>query len=342
MISRGYFLGEIIDSLSSVSQQVETRCALGLTDLNKYLENFFRYILDKTLNINLANCNEERCNAPGLDLIDAVNDIGFQVTSEKTSKKINDTLEAVSKLKLPPSKVHILIIGKAQGSYSGLNQTLCAKVRFKEEDIWDINTLCKKLIELPIDILQIIYDYVRKELSRVKIELEIPNENGEYATTIKNYIEQMPRPNLTDFSTYYQYHKDNYPKYEFSLEEVKDEFSFFSKKLCRLPRITREFYAFLLERRDEEGTGDTYYRFNYNRLKRICHFSGLDEEITLLSEHGFVGLSEPDEYGESPYVVIFGKVKTDYFVKEFVEFSELNHIGFIKPIVNLDFSKYGK
>lgn len=340
MISRGYFLGEIIDSLSSITQQVETRCALGLTDLNKYLEDFFLYILNEALDLQLANFNEERCNAPGIDLIDEINSVGIQVTSTKTSKKINDTLEAVSELDNQPDTIYVLIIGKSQGSYK-LDKSLCDKTNFIENNIWDINTLCKKLIEVPIDKLQTIYDYVRKELARVKIELEIPNENGEFSTTIRNYIEQIPKPTLTDFSIYYKYHTSTHEAFELSLEEVQEDFSVFSKELSKLPRITREFYAFLLERRDEDGDSDTYFRFNHNRLKRICHFSNFDEEITLLSEHGFVDLSEPDNYDESPYVRLFGKAKSYYFILEFVDFTESNGISFMKPIVNLDFSKYG-
>ena len=340
MISRGYYLGEIIDSLSNVSQQVETRCALGLTDLNKYLEDFFLYILNEALELQLVNFNEERCNAPGIDLFDEVNSIGFQITSTKTTKKINDTLEAISKLDNPPDTIYVFIIGKLQSSYT-LDKSLCEKSNFSEKNIWDTNTLCKKLIDLSIDKLQTIYEYVRKELARVKIELEIPNENGEYSTTIKNYIEQMPKPTLTDFSIYYKYHSSQHDSFELSLEKVQEDFSVFSKELSKLPRITREFYAFLLERRDEDKSSDNYFRFNHNRLKRICHFSNLDEEITLLSEHGFVDLSEPDNYNDSPYVRVFGKGMSYYFVLEFVDFTESNGIGFIKPIVNLDFSKYG-
>ena len=340
MISRGYFLGEIIDSLSSVSQQVEIRCKLGLTDLNKYLEDFFKFILNDCLKINLVNYNEERCNAPGLDLIDKTNNIGFQITSTKTSTKINNTLEAVLKQSNPPKNIYILIIGSLQRSYT-LEQTLCNQANFTQEKIWDINTLCKKLIDLPIDRLQSIYEYVRKELARVKIELEIPNENGEYSTTINNYVEKIPKPTLTDFSTYYSYHKSLHTESDLTLEIVQKDFSIFSKKLSKLPRISRDFFAFLLERRDEHSGSDTYFRFNYNHLNRICSFPNRDEEITMLSEHGFICVSEPDNYGESPYISIFGNGTSKYFILEFVDFTEKKGIGFSKPIVNLDFSKYG-
>jgi len=40
VITRGYFIGEIIDELANIANQVDNRCKLGLTDLNKYLEDF--------------------------------------------------------------------------------------------------------------------------------------------------------------------------------------------------------------------------------------------------------------------------------------------------------------
>ena len=44
MITRGYFIGQIIDELTAVSQQVKSRAGLQLFDLNRYLEDFFKDI----------------------------------------------------------------------------------------------------------------------------------------------------------------------------------------------------------------------------------------------------------------------------------------------------------
>jgi hypothetical protein len=92
MITRGYFVGEIIDDLIGISHQVDNRCMLGLTDINKYLEDFFKEVLNKILGTNLINLNQDRSNEPGLDLGDEIAKVAFQVTSQKTSAKINETL----------------------------------------------------------------------------------------------------------------------------------------------------------------------------------------------------------------------------------------------------------
>lgn len=83
MITRGYFIGEIVDALSDIKGQISTPNRLGLTDLNSYLEDFFKVILNHLWTLSLENLNAERSNFPGLDLADKANGWAFQVTSRR-------------------------------------------------------------------------------------------------------------------------------------------------------------------------------------------------------------------------------------------------------------------
>lgn len=49
MMTRGYFIGQVIDELTAVSQQVKSRAGLQLFDLNRYLEDFFKDTWKATL-----------------------------------------------------------------------------------------------------------------------------------------------------------------------------------------------------------------------------------------------------------------------------------------------------
>ena len=71
MPSRGVFIGQIIDDLDAIFNQVRRRCELGRTDLNSLLENFFRDILNLTFNTNLVNLNARRSNAAVRSVNDA-------------------------------------------------------------------------------------------------------------------------------------------------------------------------------------------------------------------------------------------------------------------------------
>src|SRR4051812_30533745 len=112
MLTRGHFIGEIIDAFSDISGQVSTRNRLGLMDLSKHAEDFFKTTLNYLCNISLTNLNAERSNAPGLDLGDAANKVAFQVTTQKTSAKINETLKKLTAEQIQTyPNVRILIIG---------------------------------------------------------------------------------------------------------------------------------------------------------------------------------------------------------------------------------------
>jgi hypothetical protein len=341
MITKGHFIGEIIDDLASIAYQVDNRCKMGWTDLNRLLEDFFKEILNLTLNVNLINLNQERFNAPGLDLADTLASIGFQITSQRTSAKINDTLKALTADQLQAySKIRVLVIGTKQGSYT-LSPDLCAKAHFSESDIWDINDICKRSLDVPLDRLQSIYEYVRGAMARVTIELETPNAEGKFPTSIGDYMEVAPAPKLSDFARYHQFHQTQHPDYEFDLKEIRADFAELIARLRRLPRITREFYAMLLEHRDEHQKHHLLSSFslNYDRLERMCSYPDMAGELRLLESEGLAQI-EPQDDGNSAYVRVGVRGKSDNFHYELVEYIEERRLGFNRSIVSLDFTAF--
>ncbi len=198
MILSGRYLGEIIDAFGTIAERAEVRAiAGGLTDFHRMLENFLMTILNELNDSTLQNTNRERNNSAGIDLYDADSKTGFQITTVGTTQKINDTLRVVQERiigaeKLEIKTLNVLVIGKKQRSYS-LDTKLCQALNFNEkENIWDIITLSQKLIGIKPDVLKNIYDYVMRELTRVRIELELPDNNGEYPTDLGQYMELRP------------------------------------------------------------------------------------------------------------------------------------------------------
>ena len=95
-MTRGILIGEIIDKLSNLNNQVNFRCSMKLFDLNKVCEDFFCKLLNEIYGYSLTNLNAERSNQPGIDLGDEGRSIAFQITSQSDSSKVNDTLEKIS------------------------------------------------------------------------------------------------------------------------------------------------------------------------------------------------------------------------------------------------------
>lgn len=340
MITRGHLIGEIVDTLSDISGQVQMRGKLGLTDLNILLENFFKTTLNYVLGISLENLNSERSNFPGLDLGDKSTGWAFQVTSDKSSSKINNTLKKISDKQVKDfPNIIVLIIGAKQKSYS-LDKSLCNRVNFSEEKIWSVETLCKQCMDLPIDKLQTLYNHVRSEYTRIKIELEIPNEEGKYPTSAINFFEAIPKAKLSKCKKFYKYIKVD--EMEESISDVKDAFKSLSKSLAKLPRITREFYYLMIERREHDGHGrlGDILEINADKLDRISSYPDHEGELRLLQAYGLIDYVEPEHRNLSGSWRICLPETFDGFAVSVINYAEENSIPLARPLVNLDFSDF--
>jgi hypothetical protein len=342
MLTRGHFIGEIVDAFSDIAGQVTMRGRLGLTDLNKHAEDFFRTVLNHLFSLSLINLNEDRSNAPGLDLGDEKNGIAFQVTAERTSAKVNETLAKLSADQIAKyPKIHVLMIAGKQSSYT-LNNDDCARVCFRKEDIWDVDVLCKRCMDLPIDVLQTLYNYIRNELARVRIELEIPDADGKYPTNVADYIEAIPKPQVSDLSKFNSYLDE--AGMEEPIGKTRETFAQLSANLMKLPRITREFLAIMIERRENErrgGVGSTErVEINGDKLIRISRYPDLEGELRVLEAYHFIYLDEPDDQRESHYWRISLPGTPSDFELLFLEYVETHHIPLNRPLVSLDFKDF--
>ena len=319
-----------------------TRGRLGLTDLNKHAEDFFKTVLNHLFSWSLINLNEDRSNAPGLDLGDKTNGVAFQITAERTSAKVNDTLAKLTAEQIATfPRIRMLMIAGKQSSYT-LNDVDCARVGFSQDDIWDVDALCKRCMDVQIDVLQTLYDYVRVELARVRIELEIPDADGKYPTNVADYIEAIPKPQMSDF-TKFNRHLDEAGLSE-PIEKTRQSFGLLSKNLAKLPRITREFLTLMIERRETEsrgGVGSTdQVEINSDKLARISRYPDQDGELRVLQAYKFIFFDEPHFQGESGHWRISFPGTSDYFELKFLEHAYANGIPLNRPLVTLDFSGF--
>lgn len=341
MITRGHFIGQIIDDLTDISNQVENRCRLNLTDINIFLEDFYKEVLNSTLSLGLLNLNSERQNSPGLDLGDKSKKIAFQITSDKSSDKVNETLEK-SKHLVPNvyEKIIVFIISKKQKSYT-LDKNLCNQLKFDESCIWDVNSLLKEIMVLPIDKLEDVYQIIKKQAIKVRIELEIPDKDGQYSTSFDQFVESIPKAKFGAFNNYIAYQKGIEASYSRTANQILADYQKFSKKLEKLPRISREFFKYLLEQKETEGYEYGNIQINHSKIKRACRYSDLDEEIRILENDGLVRSFEQDEDTGLVWIwVDFRAADEEYFLDCLIDYAQSKGIGLQNPIVNLDFSGF--
>lgn len=136
------------------------------------------------LGIGLTNLNAERSNNPGLDLGDSTSGWAFQLTAQKTSEKVRETLEAITEPQEATYKnIRILVIGEKQRTYT-LDGEHFERFNFKQEMIWDFNDVCGRIMSLSMDNLVDLAKYISSETRRVRVELEIPDEEGRFPSMI--------------------------------------------------------------------------------------------------------------------------------------------------------------
>jgi len=93
--------------------------SLNLYDANIFSEHSICELLNCIYDYKLHNINPIQKNFPAIDLGDNYNRVSFQVTSTKTSKKIQSTLDKFIEKKFYKDydKLFILILGKKQKNY---------------------------------------------------------------------------------------------------------------------------------------------------------------------------------------------------------------------------------
>ncbi|WP_165357479.1 SMEK domain-containing protein [Flagellimonas olearia] len=322
MLTRGHIIGKLIDDLAVLQSQIQLRCQIGLTDLNKFSEDFIKEVLNITFDIQLKNLNEGRSNEPGLDLGDLKSKMAFQVTSTAKSDKINDTLQRINEIQCDQyDEIGIFILGKKQNSYVAVKQDLMDKCNFQLDSIMDIADLGKHLVTLDYERLYSLHKLFEREFQIVLTEFEIPNNEGVYPTSLFDKLEIAPTTFCENAKDFFKM----FPDGGYSLEDLEVSF----KKLGQLPRVTRE----LLEIMISIGTDGPFdnYLVDYQELKRKLKIpeQELKEEIGILMRKGFAY----DPEGPDPEI----SLKMDTVTTDIIYFAmERDCLG--KILVSMDFT----
>jgi hypothetical protein len=165
----------IKDKLSILTTRVKLETAVGHTDINHEVEDFYCGLLNAVFDWELSNLNALQMNFPAIDLADRKKRIAVQVTSTEGRKKVQDTLNRFFEKKLDEyfDRLIVLIIGKKPNSRSQF--TLKGELDFDaKRDIWDTDALIKKIYALREGKLKAVAEYIEKQLpeqNKLKVTL---------------------------------------------------------------------------------------------------------------------------------------------------------------------------
>lgn len=159
---------KISDSLAILEVSVKNRGLIGLLDQNLIAQSFIAKTINIIYSYDLVNLDTSGHKYPAIDLGDSYRKIAFQVTSEKTSKKIKETIETFIRREEYKNFRYLkfLILGKKQRSYSGDYQTFNQFQFDPQTDILDIKDVVRKLPSLSLEKLQRLSYLIDSEFSR--------------------------------------------------------------------------------------------------------------------------------------------------------------------------------
>ncbi|WP_180103997.1 SMEK domain-containing protein [Acinetobacter sp. YH12134] len=337
MITRGYYIAQIIDNLALISSQIKLRVGLNQNDLNLYLEDFCKELLNQIYDYNLVNLNSERSNEPGIDLGDKSRKIAYQITSTNKLDKIKKTLVKCSGREQEFNTINILILQPKQKSYSLKNLKNKRIFNFSEKNILDFTDLCREIITLELDKLEKIYKKISKETAKVLIELEIQDINGNFPTDLNKYIEVKPTPKFKSADKLVNYIIDqNASDQEFNkVEEVNIIIEDIIIELQRLPKITRHILGYIFQESHWSDSGNGALIMKFSQFKRQTNYPNVRDDFEMLEESGLFHTVEIED-NRINLKVTLGNSNLALYIKDYLE---KNDIDIINVFTNIDFSK---
>ncbi|OOZ99818.1 hypothetical protein BHL51_12890 [Bacillus cereus] len=300
MLTRGKLIAEILDGLGQLSFALDTRGKLRLFDINTYCEDFTKDLMNIIYEYNLVNLNEEHLNEPGLDLGDVTKRIGVQVTTQKTSEKVNNTLRKITDdQKTKYDKFLIVILGKKQSVYSAIDTILAEELKFSEKDIIDINDLEKDILSLPVERIKEVYDFLDTSLIKMYGELGFDSTPSGEDVSILPRVEGVPNTTFVNCNKIVSVQKELHGS-DMDLNDMWDINKAVRKlfeQLKKFPRITREFYYVVVSRSEWDRIMSTYF-VRDEIIKRIIKISEKRyyEEISLLQEAHLLSYDQEGEF----------------------------------------------
>lgn len=332
MITRGIYIGKIVDDFALLKGQIELRNKMGQYELSKFCEDFFKEVLNITYKYNLINLNKTRNNNPGLDLGDENIGVAYQITSMNTKAKIEHTYKTITdEQKKLFKNSSVLIIGNKLSSYP-ISEAFCKLHNFEvAKNIIDINSLLRDIVLLDIDQLEILYSLFSKEFRQVRIELEPLDSEGNFESSYYNTIEKKPSTLPKNGVKFLGPIDKDYPKEYGKLLQLYEN-------LASVPRLTRELLSIIVERGKYEPTHQLPNRFgiipeSLAKILRI-NINELLTEVNILEDSNLAEFGQGD-VGERivNYLVIKTAMLNDLF--NWMKENELN----IRTLLNsLDFS----
>ena len=186
MNERENLIRRIKDTLAIYAVRID----LDKGEASREAENFYCELLNILKGYQLQNMNLVKPNYPAIDLGDAGEGLGVQVTSSATRKKVQDTLDAMFRNGVEQEYPHLVMLITNKWIESRKAFRMDGVCQFDPNgDIWDTDWLLAQIDRITeLEKLREIHDYLREHLHLVREPvpaLNLPLQSGMAA---KNFV----------------------------------------------------------------------------------------------------------------------------------------------------------
>ena len=166
--------------------------SVNLQDINVIAENFYRDFLNLLYGYNLQNANHGQQNVASIDLFDEEKRFVVQVTSDNSSTKVHDTINGFNERSLYENYDRLIMLvittklNFPRAKFGKIGDSLFSK----ENDIIDFTTILNDINDLKLEKLELIKDFIVKEVG-LKAPFHKRNKESNEVETIMKLIEYL-------------------------------------------------------------------------------------------------------------------------------------------------------
>lgn len=261
---------------------------MNILDLNIYAENFFAGLCNIIFDFELQNLNYINQNIEGIDLIDEKNKILIQVSSNCTKEKIENSLNKKIYLNYRDYSYKFILIGKeVNKSLKKYKFSNPYNIKFNpEEDIWDINSLLKEILNLNIKKQIELFEFIKLELGEIN-NMNIETNLAKVINILSEKLEfNFSSPEIIDFAIEdkIKFNKlenvrefiDEYKIYYYKIDEIYNEFDKEgkNKSYSLLQSFKREYIKLKNAGKD---SSTIFYEIINNAIETVLNSSNYDK-----------------------------------------------------------------
>jgi len=164
-MNRTRYFNYIEEKLLTLSARISSKGKLNILDLHMHSENFYLFLFNLVYGYDLRNLNDTLQNVEGIDLIDDFNKIAIQVSATGTKGKITKSLSKELLKEYSGYRFMFISIAKEVGHLRKNTYDNPFSLAFNPlDDIHDVTSLLKVVLNSDIDKQRKVYELVKKEL----------------------------------------------------------------------------------------------------------------------------------------------------------------------------------